>query len=282
MLGLLANSTQEAMAGSMAKSMFYQQLAGDPSKVSNIAVSYWIELRRKGVLKKVDSRFRFKAGDMIKFHATSDVDGYAHIVMLEGSSGAKSVLFPVAGKDASNVIRRGKDYAIPSSTFLVFDKNPGREHIRFALSRKPVKTAEFLKPQATTQLAMAEITENPAIDPTGGNDHLLVAFPEDSPTPAKAPSAEAPASQPDDAIKDAIPNEEYGKDLFRADSVPARPKPAVTPRKPTTTSTAPRVRRRRPAGGGGTAQVPTPPPTTVVMNTNANEDLYVDIALEHD
>jgi hypothetical protein len=125
--------SEPAHAG-RAKDLFYQQLEdGTPS---NTGMSYWIELRRGKSMKKVDSRYAFKSGDRIKIHLTSNVDGHAHVVLLQGTTGSKAVLFPVKGKDASNFIRKGRDMALPSTSFLVFDAKPGKEKLRIAISRK--------------------------------------------------------------------------------------------------------------------------------------------------
>lgn len=265
-------TAQSSQSSGSAKALFYEQLAESPSQVSNIGMSYWIELRRNGATKRVDSRYKFHSGDKIKFHITPDINGHAHVVMLEGSSGAKSILFPVPGIDPNNVVRRGKDHVIPKTSYLVFNNKRGREHLRIGLSRNQVKTAEFLKPQGTSEIAMASITSNAAVDPSSGSPQLLVAFPEDDQTP-KAPAIESTAT--DEGITNAIPNtDQFSKDLFRDDPVPVQPhikKPA---------SSAPhRVAHRARRPPMGTAA---PLPVTVVLNTNAKEDLYVDISLEHD
>ncbi len=277
-------SLPAALADRAARDMYYQQL-NEPSQSENTGMSYWIELRRNGKLMRVDSRFAFRSGDKIKFHITPNVDGHAHIVMLSGSSGAKSVLFPVPGKDATNVVHRGKDQAVPSSSFIVFDQKKGREHLRIAISRKNVNTAQFLKPQSSSEIAMANISSNPAIDPTDGRDQIKISMPEDSPT-SNAASTTATASL-DSPPVDAIPND-YSRDMFREDSVPHH----VTPHHPApqhasahhSTSSASHGHAHHAVAHGshGASVTPPPaPPTIVVLNTNANEDLYADISLEH-
>jgi hypothetical protein len=296
-----------ALAQSYARDMFYQELknpgvtattnthtstqhghastshASAPSHGSGrTGLSFYIELVRGNHKSNVDSRYHFKAGDQVKFHIVTNTNGYAYVGLMQGSSGAQTLLYPIPGKDPTNQITRGRDYGIPQVTYLQFDNKPGREHVRIALTRQPIESSRFLSPNA--QVAMASISSNPAIDPSGGQEQIKVSFKEDipKPTPITRPAVQASAPEPvspptnDTAITNAIPDND--KDMFRNDSVP---------------------------GGGGAAPVhhsshpvhhvvhhtyrpastyypPAPPPTTVVVNTNANEDLFMDIALEHD
>lgn len=273
---------QPAFAG-RAKDLFYQQL--EESSASNTGMSYWIELRRGKRMLKVDSRYAFKSGDRIKFHLTSNVDGHAHVVLLQGTTGSKAVLFPVKGKDASNFIRKGRDMALPSSTFLVFDAKPGKEKLRVAISRKNINTATLLQENPGTQIAMASITNNAAVDPAQGNDQLVVAFPEENKAPA--PTVASSDTSASDAIPNAIPNEpdeELSKDLFREDSKPKKP----VVHKPSTNSNKPRphvAHNSKPNSHKPGAHKPptavTPPPQTIVVNNNPAEILFAEVVLEH-
>lgn len=297
-----------AFAQSYARDMFYQELknpgttatshtqhghvaAGHsaPSAHSSgcTGMSFYIELLRNGQYSKVDSRHHFRAGDQIKFHITTNANGYAHIVLLQGTSGSQYVLFPVPGKDPTNQITRGREYEIPKVTWLQFDDKPGREHVRFALTKRDEDSSKFLSPQS--KVAMASISSNPAIDPTGGRSQIKVSFKEDipKPVPVTRPAVQETASAPvqaptnDSAITDAIPDtNDSSKDMFRNDSVAgggSNPASHYT-RRPATHHVV-RHTTYRPAM---TYTPPAPPPTTIVLNTNADEDLYVDIALEHD
>ncbi len=268
------------------KDMFYQQL-NNPSQQINTGMSYWIELRRGATIKRVDNRTTFKSGDRIRFHVTSNIDGHAHCVMLQGSSGKQAVLFPVPVKDPSNSVTRGKAAIIPSTTFLVFDNKKGTEHIRLAVSRNNIDTNALLQPVLDMTQAMATITPNAAVDATQGKPQLLVAFgggsspPNPLPQAAKPPASDPPALSMDEAI----PSENYSKDLYREDSAPPRKKPFrphtahVVPHKPTSHHTAhvPQHSGHHPPSGGGVQ----PTPETIIVNTNTAEDLYVDITLEH-
>ncbi len=264
--------------------MFYQQL--ETTTPTNTGVSYWIELRRGKTKQKVDSRYAFKSGDRIKFHLTSNVDGHAHVVLIAGTTGKKAVLFPVAGKDAGNTIKRGKDVAVPAATFLVFDRNAGKERVRIAVSRTNIDTALLLDDKSGTNLAMANITKNSAADPTQGNQQLLVAFPEENKESVGTQAKPGAEDNADDAIANAIPNEpddDMSKDLFREDSAikPAhKPKPVA--RKP---ATKPHTAARRKPTSGATAHKPpavvTPPPQTIIVNENPSDVLYAEVVLEH-
>lgn len=272
------------------KDMYYAQM-NLPSQQSNIGMSYWIELRRGKTTLKVDSRFTFKNGDRIKFHITPNVDGHAHVVLLRGTSGKQAVLFPLQSKDASNYVRRGKEYIIPSSSYLVFDSQQGRELVRVALSRKNVNTALFLRPKADIELAMATISANPVIDPTAGKNQLLVAFPEDQKEP------EISETSGELGNEDVIPNEasdsKFDKDLFREDLQP-KPQAATVAHLSQAQShhSSSHVRPHHAAPHAlrppltthvthQTVNTATPTPTTIVVNTNGNEDLYAEISLEH-
>lgn len=274
------------------KDMYYQQL-NNPSQQINTGMSYWIELRRGKTIKKVDNRTTFKSGDRIRFHVTPNIDGHAHCVLLQGSSGKQSVLFPVSGKDPSNRVTRGKDAIIPSVTFLVFDNTKGTEHVRLAVSRNNIDTNALLQPVLEMTQAMATITPNVAVDATQGKPQLLVAFDGGGSSPQAVPQ-KPPANDPPALSMDeeAIPSENSNsKDLFREDSAPPRKKPPrpqpsqhtthVVPHKPTTHQTAhvPHHPGHRPPPGGGTQ--PAPAPATIIVNTNTAEDLYVDITLDH-
>ncbi|MBX9694654.1 MAG: DUF4384 domain-containing protein [Cyanobacteria bacterium] len=259
-----------------AKDMFYQQL--ETSTPTNTGVSYWIELRRGKGKQKVDSRFAFKSGDRIKFHLTANVDGHAHVVLIAGTTGKKAVLFPVQGKDATNGIKKGRDLAVPAATFLVFDRNAGKERVRIAVSRKNIDSASLLEDNPGTKIAMANITRSAAIDPTAGNEHLLVAFPEEN----KESVAQAKPDE-SDAIANAIPNEpeeEMSKDLFREDSAP-RPahKPRPAGHKPASKRQG--TVRRKPSTAHKPPAPVTPPPQTIIVNENPSDVLYAEVVLEH-
>lgn len=296
-----------------ARDMFYQELKQPASSVSAFSsssgthsahasvshsvgsktgLSFYIKLTRNGRTTLVDSRTKFKGGDQVRFVITPTINGYASIVLLQGSSGKSAVLFPDPQYDKSNRVTRGVEVSIPArqSAPLAFDNTPGREHIRIALTRTNVDAATFIGAQAPAKLAMANISANPAIDPTGGHNEVKVSFKEDIPKPQPVTvhhaatgtqSSGAAVSPPTntDAIQNAIPDEDMGKDMFRDASGAGggAVHHGATSHHP--------VHARHSAYHAAytsTYTPPPPPPSTVVMNSNANEDLYADISLEHD
>ncbi|MGH9548938.1 MAG: alpha/beta fold hydrolase [Terriglobales bacterium] len=98
-------------------------------------ISYWIELYRNGKLYRCNNKTHFQSGDAIRFHVTPHSDGYAYVVMKEGSSGKSSILFPTPQTGSNNFLRLGQDYPLPYQTWLQFDKNPGIEKVSLVFSR---------------------------------------------------------------------------------------------------------------------------------------------------
>jgi alpha-beta hydrolase superfamily lysophospholipase len=107
-----------------------------PSDVENVSsrpglplLSYWIELMRDGKRYSCNNKTTFHSGDEIRVHLTCSSNGYAYILMKQGTSGAHAVLFPEARTGRNNAVTAGKDYGLPSATWLRFDEKPGTERI---------------------------------------------------------------------------------------------------------------------------------------------------------
>jgi len=132
-----------------AKDLFVEQLS-KPTEKLNTGLTYWIELNRQGKVKRVNSTLAFKSGDKIRIHAVPNIDGYAYMVMLQGSTGKQAVLFPAPGLGQNNRVIHGKTYLIPTSGDLMFDSHPGKETVRLALSRQVVDAQALLKNGSTT------------------------------------------------------------------------------------------------------------------------------------
>ena len=112
------------------------------SEVSN-GIKYWIELQRGGKRFRCNSRTAFKSGDQIRFHVIPEVDGYAYVVLKQGSSGAKpAVLYPPQEKP-NNILRADTDYPLPYDGWLAFDNTPGIEKLSLVFSRQKVDTQRF-------------------------------------------------------------------------------------------------------------------------------------------
>ena len=116
------------------KDLFYKQLRDTSPRPANIGMTYSIELIRKNQTTKADSRFPFKSGDQIRFHVQSNIDGYMYVVMKSGSKGTKAVLFPAAGSNENNEVKKGADYVLPEQGVLEFDNAPGEEHLQLIVS----------------------------------------------------------------------------------------------------------------------------------------------------
>ena len=101
-------------------------------------ISYWIELYRNGKVYRCNNKYPFRSGDSIRFHVMSENDGYAYIVMKQGTSGKQAVLFPDARTGMANDIAHGQDYPLPSKAWLTFDRNPGIEKVSIIFSTKPL------------------------------------------------------------------------------------------------------------------------------------------------
>lgn len=101
-------------------------------------LAYWIELKRDGKTFRCNNKMAFHSGDEIRFHVSSGVDGYAYIMMQQGSSGDRALLFPENNTGLNNQVKADADCAIPTRTFLKFDEHPGIEKINVVFSRRPV------------------------------------------------------------------------------------------------------------------------------------------------
>jgi hypothetical protein len=65
-------------------------------------------------------------------------DGYAYIVMNQGTTGKKAVLFPEAQTGLANDVSSGQDYTMPTKGWLKFDQHPGVEKLTLIFSKKPL------------------------------------------------------------------------------------------------------------------------------------------------
>jgi len=105
---------------------------------SELEIAYWIELLRDGKIYRCNNKSIFKTGDSIRFHLLPGADGYAYIVMKQGTTGKKAVLFPEAETGLANDVTGGQDYTLPTKAWLQFDQNPGVEKLTLIFSKKPL------------------------------------------------------------------------------------------------------------------------------------------------
>lgn len=137
-------------AGKPATTNNKQEVAGANSGV-NIAASaltnginglnYWIEMYRDGKVFRCNNKTEFRSGDQIRFHVIPENDGYAYLVMRQGSSGKSLVLFPSPESGQNNFLRKGKDYAVPGANWMQFDATPGIENLSLVLSSQSMDIA---------------------------------------------------------------------------------------------------------------------------------------------
>lgn len=110
-----------------------------PSVIKSVAnLAYWIELKRDGKTFRCTNKTAFRSGDEIRFHVRSGVDGYAYIVLQQGSGGGRAVLFPDARTGTNNAVSANDDTAIPTRTYLRFDDKPGLEKLNLVFSKRPI------------------------------------------------------------------------------------------------------------------------------------------------
>lgn len=113
-----------------------------PHEQAEQRISYWIELYRDGNIYRCNNKMQFKSGDAIRFHILPHQNGYAYIVMKEGSTGKTSTLFPSKQTGTNNFLNAEQDYPLPYQTWLQFDKNPGIERVELMFSRDNIKPEE--------------------------------------------------------------------------------------------------------------------------------------------
>lgn len=161
---------------------------GDTSgeTIAGNGIAYWIELQRGGKRFRCNSRTAFKSGDQIRFHVIPEVDGYAYVVLKEGSSGSKAVLYPPQEK-ANTILRADTDYPLPYEGWLAFDNNPGIEKLSLVFSRQKVDTTRFTNDRI--EVAYIGETGSKDIVPT----RMKLSFDSDAPNIISADIAETSA-----------------------------------------------------------------------------------------
>lgn len=151
---LLIAPLQAAPLDPGAKGLFYEQL-DQPSKDLNTGLQYWIEVHRGGKVMHVNNKASFQSGDRIRFHVRANVDGFAYIILKQGSGGDQAVLFPDMKHMDDTQLSRGREYILPNQGYLTFDQTPGTENLMMVLSKKPIDAAEYLKDPNNEQAMVA-------------------------------------------------------------------------------------------------------------------------------
>lgn len=158
-----------------AKSLFLSQLNKPDSRL-NTGITYWIELKRGTKKSRVSNKTDFKNGDNIQFHVTPNISGFAYILMMKGSKGDQSVLFPGEGATA-NKISSGQEIVLPTNgKYLVFDETPGLETLRLLVSRSKIDPNSHLSKPGQVRVASSGtrtkslIPDDHAVSIVGGED----------------------------------------------------------------------------------------------------------------
>jgi hypothetical protein len=144
-------------SGSFARGLFFEQMKKPETKL-NTGVIYWVELDRGGQKSHVTNKTEFMEGDKIRFHFKPNIDGYAYILMAEGSKGEKVPLFP-SGELTDNKVKCGEEITLPfakgsDQAWLRFDDNPGTEIVRIVVSRTPIDLKRELSDTRGTESAL--------------------------------------------------------------------------------------------------------------------------------
>lgn len=183
-----------------AKSLFYRQISS-PSLVLNTGMQYWIELKRGGQVSKVSNKFSFKSGDSIRIHVKSNTDAYAYVVLLEGSGGEQSVLFPDSRYHDNPKIKASVDYPLPGDGYLKFDSNPGTEKLILLVSRKPIDANKYLSDKSKKHVVIAsakpgskDLIPGSVVLAYSNEDDQIAGLPSDKPA-AENPVSAKPAIQ---------------------------------------------------------------------------------------
>lgn len=248
-----------------AKDIFAEQLS-NPQESLNTGVKYWIELYRAGKMTVVDSRTQFKSGDKIRFRIVPNVNGYAYVAMTQGSSNQQAVLFP-SQRLPNNKVTAGREFVIPATGFLTFDRQLGTERLLLLVARHPVSSQTLLQMGQTNQL-MAVAPGGGACAPEVVNNQLL-AFPgqENAQIPEQSEESKSLSGE-------AEPKDGFSKDLF--DDAPA-------PRRPAAHGTVRRkyvIRRARKPTSSPTVRPPAPQ-GVYIINVEPDQTLGAEILLNH-
>ncbi len=150
---LIVSSAVLAAPGSVlnAKDMFYEELKGPAASSAGLGssagttVAYCLELHRGSDPPVLcNNRYPFRSGDGIRLHLKTSAPRYAYIVLMQGSTGKKAILYPPPGSQESNRLEAGKEVLVPPHGLIKFDNNPGTERLGLLLTAEPLETSRAL------------------------------------------------------------------------------------------------------------------------------------------
>lgn len=151
---------------------------------ADATINYWIELCRDEKFYRCNNKYEFRSGDLIRFHLIPESDGYAYLLMSQGSSGKRKMLFPTPESGKDNFFRKGRDYSVPSNAWMQLDKTPGTEMLNLVFSKEPLNISpETIQPPALTCYVSPELSGAKDLVPTrmklSWDDPKPVLLPED-------------------------------------------------------------------------------------------------------
>lgn len=154
-----------------ARNLYVEQLNKQDANI-NTGVVYWLELNRDGKKTHVTNKTQFQEGDKIRIHIKPNIVCYSYILMLQGSNGEHSVLFPT--KDLpDNKLKAGTEVVLPmdkgkdEEAWLSFDDHPGTELVRVVVSRKKLDPEKELPDGESSTVTIASASGNDDSVPDG-------------------------------------------------------------------------------------------------------------------
>jgi hypothetical protein len=261
------------------KGLFLEQLESPASKI-NTGLKYWILLNENGKLRSVNSLHLFKNGDKIRFRMLPNINGYAYVVMVEGTSGKSKLLFPLSNKSKAQVLA-GKQYTMPAQGYFQFDDKPGIEKLRVVVSRQPQPLESLL--QNKTEQKIVVIAQSSAPD-------SIIEDEKESTISAVGKAEETPlefTTIPEGAEDSVL---DYSKDLNYVPPGVSKPRQrirrAARPVKIARTKLPPKhiqklIQKRKPSTAPRQVMATTPADCVTVINTNPKLNLWAEIELRH-
>ena len=153
-----SSGSEDSDSASSARNLYVEQLKKPDSKM-NTGVVYWLELNRDGKKSHVTNKMQFQEGDQLRIHIKPNIVCYSYILLLQGSKGDKSVLFPSEDLP-DNKLKAGKEVILPvakggEEAWMKFDDHPGTEVVRVIVSRKKIDPEKELPGGESSTVAIA-------------------------------------------------------------------------------------------------------------------------------
>jgi hypothetical protein len=203
----------------------------------------------------------------IHFKMLPNINGFAYVAMLEGSSGKFKLLFPLSEK-SKGIVLAGKLYTIPEKGYFQFDQKPGLEKLRLVISRQPQSLAKLLEEK---EKKIVVIAQSAAPNSLTEEDSIISALGKAEETPLEIEYAN------ENSVLD------YSKDL---NYVPpgitgSRKQRVILHARKSTTRFAKNRRPGKPQSSLKPVTTRVPADSVTLINTNPALDLCAEIELRH-